>query len=395
MTARRCPRSRRPRRRCRKSRQHTRRPPLPNIGARPEVIDDRSEVGHWEADQVIRWRNQSSLLTLTERVTRYAIGVTMPDGYSTDAKVAGLVDGFDRIPATCSSRSPSTRARSGHGGRRTTNTSPQSRPAQTLLDAALVVQHATSLSHLSWQPPPAICQSTRWRASTHAVSVRHRRGRNMLTLRLHSVASRVTALGPGPAAAIWTQGCGHTCRGCMSPGTWNRSGGALADVTDVADWLESTCLNNLTISGGEPMDQSIALTSLVDQLHSRGRWSVTAYSGYQCDELEADEPAGSRALLERIDTLIDGPYIEQEHAALRWRGSSNQQVHALSARSAAHPDEPAGVAIDIGPRGDLTVIGVPPEPHFMEALLSRMSADGLSLEADRTASFPFPTIEEA
>ena len=36
---------------------------------------------------------------LTERVTRYAIGVTMPDGYSADAMLAGLVDGLDRIPA--------------------------------------------------------------------------------------------------------------------------------------------------------------------------------------------------------------------------------------------------------------------------------------------------------
>ena len=38
------------------------------------------------------------MLTLTERVTRYSILVTMPEGYTADAMVAGLVDGLDRIP---------------------------------------------------------------------------------------------------------------------------------------------------------------------------------------------------------------------------------------------------------------------------------------------------------
>ncbi|MGH9247549.1 MAG: IS30 family transposase [Acidimicrobiales bacterium] len=52
-----------------------------------------------EADQIIGARNRSSLLTLTERVTRYSIGVTMPEGYSADAMVGGLLDGLDRIPS--------------------------------------------------------------------------------------------------------------------------------------------------------------------------------------------------------------------------------------------------------------------------------------------------------
>jgi IS30 family transposase len=94
-----CLRSRRRRRRPRQARHTSCRPALPNIAARPAAVDDRTEVGHWEADQIIGARNRSSLLTLTERVTRYAIGVTLPDGYSADAMVAGLLDGLDRIPA--------------------------------------------------------------------------------------------------------------------------------------------------------------------------------------------------------------------------------------------------------------------------------------------------------
>lgn len=93
-----CLRSRRPRRRCRQGRNPTRRPALPNIALRPAAVNDRTELGHWEGDQIIGARNRSSLLTLTERVTRYSIGVTMPEGYSAEAMVAGLANGLDRIP---------------------------------------------------------------------------------------------------------------------------------------------------------------------------------------------------------------------------------------------------------------------------------------------------------
>ena len=94
-----CLRSRRPRRRRRQLRCETKRPGLPNIGARPSAINDRAEIGHWEGDQIIGKSNRSSMLWLTERVTRYSIGVTMPEGYAGDAMLAGLVDGLDRIPS--------------------------------------------------------------------------------------------------------------------------------------------------------------------------------------------------------------------------------------------------------------------------------------------------------
>ena len=50
--ARDCLRMRRPRRRPRQARNPSTRLASPNIGARPAAVDDRSEPGHWEADQV-------------------------------------------------------------------------------------------------------------------------------------------------------------------------------------------------------------------------------------------------------------------------------------------------------------------------------------------------------
>jgi len=47
-----CLRSRRPRRRRRQARNESKRPGVPNIAARPAVVNDRGELGHWEGDQV-------------------------------------------------------------------------------------------------------------------------------------------------------------------------------------------------------------------------------------------------------------------------------------------------------------------------------------------------------
>lgn len=94
-----CLRMRRPRRRTRQARTPSGRPGLPNISDRPETVGDRSELGHWEADQIIGAHNRSSMLSLTERVTRYSILITMPNGYAAHDMVAGLVDGLERIPA--------------------------------------------------------------------------------------------------------------------------------------------------------------------------------------------------------------------------------------------------------------------------------------------------------
>lgn len=93
-----CLRMRRPRRRGRQDRHPNQRPTLPNIAARPAVVNDRLELGHWEADQIIGAHNRSSMLWLTERVTRFSIPVTMPEGYAADAVLAGLVEALDQIP---------------------------------------------------------------------------------------------------------------------------------------------------------------------------------------------------------------------------------------------------------------------------------------------------------
>jgi len=98
VTARECLRMRRPRRRSRTRRNPSNRPALPNIVSRPTTVNDRTEPGHWEVDQIIGANNASSMIWLSERVSRYSIPITMPLGYAANAVLAGLVEACDQIP---------------------------------------------------------------------------------------------------------------------------------------------------------------------------------------------------------------------------------------------------------------------------------------------------------
>ena len=79
----------------------------------------------------------------------------------------------------------------------------------------------------------------------------------------------VTTLGPGRRIGIWFQGCSIRCPGCISMDTWAPGRGITTIdevVNAVAQWLPVA--DGITISGGEPFDQPIALLDLLGRLRS-------------------------------------------------------------------------------------------------------------------------------
>ncbi len=194
----------------------------------------------------------------------------------------------------------------------------------------------------------------------------------MTTIRLHARTSSVTTLGPGPAAAVWTQGCPIGCTGCMSKPTWDGGGGELVDVDDLARWLDGTGHSYLTISGGEPFEQPGPLAELIDTIRAKRDWVVTCYSGYRLERLRAGQPPGASELLTRLDALIDGPYRADQHAPLLWRGSRNQRIHLLTDRLVLPADEPAGIQVEVTRDGTAIIVGVPPDAEFVARLESAL-----------------------
>ncbi|GAA2136519.1 4Fe-4S single cluster domain-containing protein [Kitasatospora kazusensis] len=197
---------------------------------------------------------------------------------------------------------------------------------------------------------------------------------------------RCTVLGPGVRAVIWVQGCPLRCHGCVAAETLPFDGGVALTVPELTDWLcRLTEVEGVTLSGGEPFAQAAALAELLDAVRARRPdFSAMAYSGYHYAALRTGSP-DRRALLERLDLLIDGPYVAARHGSLRWRGSANQRVLALGDRYAhvpAEPDVSAGVEVSVESDGSLSWAGVPPTPGFREGLEQRLAARGFALRTE-------------
>lgn len=196
---------------------------------------------------------------------------------------------------------------------------------------------------------------------------------------LSRMAGSTRVLGPGLRAVVWVHGCPLRCPGCIAPEDLPFEGGERWSVPVLAGWLGAlpTDVTGLTLSGGEPMAQAEALADLVDLIRADRDWSVMAFSGFTLGRLRRSGDEGQRALLAKLDILVDGPYIEARHADLLWRGSDNQRVHYLTGRHrAAADDRGAGVEVTVD-RGSLHWIGVPPVPGFRAQFESAMSAQGV------------------
>ncbi|MFA7767419.1 4Fe-4S single cluster domain-containing protein [Streptomyces sp. NPDC048723] len=209
-----------------------------------------------------------------------------------------------------------------------------------------------------------------------------------VTTRL-SVARRLdrcTVLGPGIRAVIWVQGCPLRCRGCVAAETLPFEGGTEHTVAELADWLCGLPdIEGVTLSGGEPFSQAAALAALLDSVRARRPdFGAMAYSGFRYEVLRRGGP-DRRALLGRLDLLVDGPYVASRQHGLRWRGSSNQRIVALSDRYAhvgTEPDTSAGVELSVEADGSLSWAGVPPAPGFREGFEERLAARGFVLRAE-------------
>ena len=99
----------------------------------------------------------------------------------------------------------------------------------------------------------------------------------------------VTALGPGKRIALWTAGCSRHCDGCANPELWERNGSQRMDV-DVA-WnlvrtvLETYEVGGITLTGGEPFEQTEGLAELLSKIRHIYYVNVLAFSGYLYEEL--------------------------------------------------------------------------------------------------------------
>lgn len=136
------------------------------------------------------------------------------------------------------------------------------------------------------------------------------------------------ANGEGVRCTLWVSGCSHHCQGCHNPQTWDAAAGSPfveETMQELLDLLRPDYIRGLTFSGGDPLFVQNRL--IVGYICERVRKEfgdtkdIWMWTGYDWDQVK------TIPLLQNVDVLVDGPYIEAERdISLPWAGSHNQRV---------------------------------------------------------------------
>ena len=145
------------------------------------------------------------------------------------------------------------------------------------------------------------------------------------------------ANGPGIRTSLFVSGCRHHCKGCFNPETWNFNYGNPFTQKEIDFIIEATrppFVDGLTLLGGEPFEpeNQPALIELLKQfkqnIPNKKVWCYTGFS-FENELLPKSQnnQENVKELLELIDVLVDGKFVEElKSSALLFRGSSNQNI---------------------------------------------------------------------
>ncbi len=138
--------------------------------------------------------------------------------------------------------------------------------------------------------------------------------------------------GEGTRCTLFVSGCEHKCVGCHNASTIKPDSGhpyteelearILADLGDTR-----IIRDGLSLSGGDPLypgnlETILHLVRKVKATYPNK--DIWLWTGYTLANLN---PA-QQAIVDYVDVLIDGPYIQAERdISLAWRGSANQRIY--------------------------------------------------------------------
>lgn len=131
--------------------------------------------------------------------------------------------------------------------------------------------------------------------------------------------------GPGFRTSIYCAGCHHACPGCQNPQSWDINNGHLMSTREIMDIIKSDPWANVTFSGGDPMYQAEGFTELARAIRQETDKDIWCFTGYTYEQILHNPTR--LALLEQLDVLVDGPFIQTlRNPDLLFRGSSNQRL---------------------------------------------------------------------
>lgn len=147
----------------------------------------------------------------------------------------------------------------------------------------------------------------------------------MASISILDILEDTTVDGPGFRTTVYCAGCPSRCPGCHNPQSWDISNGRETDIEDILEVILADPFADVTFSGGDPMFQPEGFAALARAIKEKSSKNIWCYTGYLFESLL--ENPNCRALLEQVDVLVDGRFVEAlRDEELRFRGSSNQRI---------------------------------------------------------------------
>ncbi len=154
---------------------------------------------------------------------------------------------------------------------------------------------------------------------------------NYATIKPFDVAN-----GPGVRVSLFVSGCTHHCKGCFNEETWDFNYGdkfTEKEVDTIIEALRPDYIKGFSLLGGEPFEpvNQKELAPLLEKIKKEyPKKSVWCYTGYT---LEQDLLSGrlcdftvTKRMLDCIDILVDGRFIEEKKNLQLRFSSENQRI---------------------------------------------------------------------
>lgn len=148
----------------------------------------------------------------------------------------------------------------------------------------------------------------------------------------HNISKCDCANGDGIRVVLWVSGCLHQCKNCHNQQTWDENSGIPFDgeaIAEIFECLRQEEYNGLTLSGGDPFHPNnrrelfFLAKSIKESFPNKTIW---LYTGFTWEQLMEFTPY-DREILDYVDVLIDGRYVEElSKPSPMWKGSTNQRV---------------------------------------------------------------------
>ena len=134
--------------------------------------------------------------------------------------------------------------------------------------------------------------------------------------------------GPFNRCCVWFQGCNINCKGCGNPDLQALKPNHIVSEEELLNIIllakEKYRIEGVTLTGGEPSLQ-LGLKHLNSKIHELGL-GIIMFSGKTKDNIDNE-------LVNSVDLLIDGPFIESQIDNDRiLLGSKNKGLHFITDR---------------------------------------------------------------